>query len=51
MGRRVDREDGGEVDVAQEDVEQEEHEGAEILKWSPAPDMLQDVIEVLDCFG
>ena len=48
VGRRVERDDGGEVDVAQEHVEQEEHQRGEVLEPAPPAHMLQDVIEIFN---
>ena len=48
VGRRVERDDGGEVDVAQEHVEQEEHQRGEVLEPAPPPHMLQDVVEIFN---
>ena len=50
VGRRVERDDGREVDVAQEHVEQEEHQRGEVLEPAPPAHMLQDVVEVFDGF-
>lgn len=50
MWRCVESDDGGQVHVAEEDVKQEEYECGKILKWSPAPDMVQYVIKILDWF-
>ena len=50
VGRRVERDDGREVDVAQEHVEQEEHQRGEVLEPAPPTHMIQDVVEVFDGF-
>ena len=46
VGRRVDCEDGGEVDVAQEYVEQEVDDGDHVLEPAPAPNIAQNIIKI-----
>merc|ERR1719201_520145 len=45
--RGEEGEDGGEVDVAKEEIEREESKSYQVLEWSPTSDEFENIIKVL----